>query len=81
MGDDNGWIYCIGTLVPYVGGCVVLTLLGEKVAEKRGIESSVPKSFCCSVFNGCTCYACTVYNESKSYKENPEGVAAEKMER
>ena len=85
--DPNGIIYCL-VAFPFGCGCCMLTMLGDKVAQKRGINESIVmaalKAFC----DGCCCYSCTVLNESRSYKAQGTGtatgtpaVAAQEMER
>ena len=71
--DDMGIVYC---LLPFVElGCCALTLVGDQVAQARGIEHGVPKSAVCACCDCCTCYSCAVLNESRNYKEQQGGAA------
>ena len=45
------------------------TVLGQKVAERAGVEMGVGKSACCTLLNVCTCYDCAIMNESQLIKE------------
>jgi len=66
IGDDNGVIYCIGSLFGF--GCCMWTVLGQKVAERAGVEMGIGKSACCTLLNVCTCYDCAIANESEMIK-------------
>jgi len=66
IGDDNGVIYCIGALLGF--GCCMWTVLGQKVAERQGVDMGIGKSFCCVVFDQCVCYSCAIANESEIIK-------------
>lgn len=74
IGDDNGALYAAGSLIgmsliPGLG-CVMLTILGDKVAKKSGIEDhSIVKSGLCAFCDCCTCYSCTVVAEAQEFKE------------
>lgn len=84
IGDDNGLVYCLVDF-PLGFGCCVATMLGDKVAEKRGIESSLGKSAMCACCDACVCYSCSFVNESRLYKQEQEqaktGVQGQEMER
>jgi len=44
------------------------TVLGQKVAERQGVDMGIGKSFCCVVFDQCVCYTCAIANESEIIK-------------
>mmetsp|Transcript_25792 Transcript_25792/g.29801 ORF Transcript_25792/g.29801 Transcript_25792/m.29801 type:complete len:134 (-) Transcript_25792:386-787(-) len=66
IGDDNGLLYCIGTLLGF--GCCMLTVLGQKVAERQGVDMGIGKSMCCACCDCCVCYSCAIGNESELIK-------------
>ena len=73
--EDLGIVYCLVTF-PLEFGCCVLTVLGDQVAQKRGIEHGVAKSCLCATCDCCMCYSCSVLNESRLYKESQGGGGA-----
>jgi len=46
----------------------MLTVLGQKVAEKNGVEMGIGKSAVCALCNCCVCYSCAIVNESEIIK-------------
>lgn len=79
IGDDNGIILSIGTLLGF-GSCMYC-LMADKVAKKRGIDQGMPMHCCCICFDPCTCFSCAVINEARLYKvaqESPEAKAIER---
>jgi len=54
----------------------MLTVLGQKVAEKNGVDMGIGKSAVCALCNCCVCYSCAIVNESEIIKlANAEPVA------
>jgi hypothetical protein len=87
IGDNNGVLYCVGTLLGF--GCCMLTVLGDKVAQKGNIDNhGIGKSAMCACFDCCVCYSCAVANEAALIKTKegaggspaPVAAGAEKME-
>ena len=87
IGDDNGVLYCIGTLFGF--GCCMLTVLGDKVAQEANItDHGIGKSAMCACFECCVCYSCAVANEAALIKAKkdaaipvaPVAAEAEKMD-
>lgn len=67
-GNSNGIVYCLVTF-PLGFGCCALTVLGDEVARKRGIEQGMAMSAIKSFFDCCTCYSCSVVHESRLYRD------------
>ena len=67
-GDDMGLLYCLVTF-PLGCGCCVLTVLGDKVAQQRGIDSGLCKSGCKAFFDPLCCYSCSLLHESRIMRE------------
>jgi len=78
IGDDNGVLYCIGTLFGF--GCCVLTVLGQKVAEQQGVDMGIGKSAVCAMCDCCVCYSCAVGNESEIIKLANAGTPVEAVQ-
>ncbi|CAB9502191.1 expressed unknown protein [Seminavis robusta] len=82
--DPNGLLFCLATF-PCGCGCCALTLVGDKVAEKRGIEQKLCTGAFKSCCTGLTCYACTVVKESRLHKQEQAkkavGVHGQQMQR
>ena len=79
VGSQNGIIYCL-MVFPLGFGCCALTMLGDEVTSKAGIEMGLPGSACNSCCDCVTCYSCRIVHESRLYKESG-GISAQAMER
>lgn len=73
INDGCPCAYCLAVCCGF--GCCALGILGQNVADKRGVDMDMGKSCVCSFFNLCTCYSCRVIKESRLYKVNPNAVA------
>lgn len=75
-GGSTGCLYCVLTC-PLGFGCCALTVLGDEVAQKRGIENGGVMCSCLkATFDGWCCYSCSVLHESRLYKEQMAAAAA-----
>ncbi|CAB9513497.1 expressed unknown protein [Seminavis robusta] len=80
-GDSNGCLYCVATLCGC--GCCVLTMQGDAIAQKRGIDEGIPLAALKACFDGFVCYSCTVLNETRVMKSEAAGggVKGQEMQR
>jgi len=79
IGDANGMMYC---LLPFLGlTCCAATLIGNEVSKKGGFEYGMLKAGGCAYFDGCVCFSCRMYAESKDIKAASEAPASDGMKR
>eukprot|EP00541_Cyclophora_tenuis_P001994 CAMPEP_0116552024 /NCGR_PEP_ID=MMETSP0397-20121206/6265_1 /TAXON_ID=216820 /ORGANISM="Cyclophora tenuis, Strain ECT3854" /LENGTH=116 /DNA_ID=CAMNT_0004076945 /DNA_START=87 /DNA_END=437 /DNA_ORIENTATION=+ len=79
IGSQNGIVYLLVTF-PLGFGCCALTLLGDEVTKKAGIEMGLCNSALMSCCDCCCCYSCRIVNESRLIKDS-EAVTGQEMER
>lgn len=76
IGDNDGMVYCLMEF-PFMLHCCVVTVLGDKIAEKRGIPNSCMQSALSAYCDCCVCYSCTIVNESRMYKAERQAAGAD----
>uniref|UniRef100_A0A6U1RTP9 Uncharacterized protein n=1 Tax=Cyclophora tenuis TaxID=216820 RepID=A0A6U1RTP9_CYCTE len=69
--SPNGIGYCLITF-PLEFGCCALTILGDEVARKEGIQMGLLTSGLCAFVDCCVCYSCRVVNQSRIHKQQQQ---------
>uniref|UniRef100_A0A7S2MCK1 Uncharacterized protein n=1 Tax=Helicotheca tamesis TaxID=374047 RepID=A0A7S2MCK1_9STRA len=70
LGEDKGLLYLLGDLLGF--GCCMLALAADDVAKKTDIKGGLGTFMVYSCLDCCLCFSCSVVNESREYKNNPE---------